>query len=153
MNHQLTSTYTTHFTHTGLPHHRTDTYFRITATVSTPLLLHLPVTRLHIWILSPCITAGVHTTITPPPLYCIVTNGDLIKVYIVTDNINVGTRFTFHKKPYGRVEVNSTCPSEILNKIICDKIIASCRKTMSMSGWTNVLLIDVSSPNLSRGMF
>ena len=39
-------------------------------------------------------------------------------VYIVTDKINFGTKFTFRDKPYGRAGLNSSCFSEILNKII-----------------------------------
>ena len=39
-------------------------------------------------------------------------------VHIVTDKINFGTKFNFYDKPYGRAGLNSSCFSEILNKII-----------------------------------
>ena len=56
----------------------------------------------------------------PPPLiaWSTVTNADLIMVCIVTDEINFGTKFTFHENPYGRAGLNSSCSSETLNKTI-----------------------------------
>ena len=47
-------------------------HFRKIAMVNSPYFIfstRASVTRLHLWILSPCITAGVHTAITPPPLF------------------------------------------------------------------------------------
>ena len=81
-------------------------------------------------------------------------------VYFVTDKINFGANFTFQEKAIWTSNYKCTLIKPTTKSYdeayLCEwncQIIASCRINMLMSGWTGVLLIDVSSSNLSSNLF